>query len=896
MASISDASHSETVPRVDYDLIRAHGWAAVLGLLASALFGLAVSLKFHLPHLLSQHAWSTWGRLRYDHTQGILFAWLGNGFLAFLYHALPRLASRPVTSRRLGWVMFWTWNVAAVLPGWTLVLAGVSQPLEWAEFPLGVALVIEIALVLIVVQFVLPFGGAKMGEIYVAGWYLIGGAVFTALAYPVGNLLPHLLPGAAGAAFSGLWIHDAVGLLVTPLTLVIAYYVLPVASGRPVYSHFYSMVGFWLLFLVYPLNGTHHYLFSAIPMAAQRGAVVASIYQGLDVILVVANLLLGLVGVMALVGSDLALRFVWTSVVLYLVVSVQGSLQAVMRFNRAVHFSDWVIGHSHLAMIGFASFGVMGGLAHIWERLPGTRFSRRALGWSYWLMTTGLLLMVVDLSAAGLVQAALWHSSLSWMTSVRASRDFWLFRSVDGMLLLAGFGAFALSLFTGPRRPGPWRPHSPPPSPFEATVAAPSALPGASWLRSVYVWTFAAGVIFFVLSFVVLGVLPARALEREMAAGRPADDRGYTAAELRGRMIYGRDGCAYCHTQQIRSTPDDVRRFGLPSAAWETAHDYPQLWGTRRIGPDLAREALQHPADWQLVHLFNPQSVVPDSVMPPFPWLFDGAATKPSQDAVDLVAYLRTLGQAANLQAPAAATTPVVQIDTTPTPSAQDPMGFMPVPSAPALPARAANLVFDAHDPGQLQVGAAVFRHNCSGCHGAAGRGDTAAALALLPHALNLTAFRFSAPVLERVLNDGVPGSAMPLWRELSPTELQGVAAFVTALGPTEAAPAAPDEVGLRAGAAVYATHCAACHGGTGQGNGVMAGVLRPLPANFHVLQPSLAQALQAVQQGVPGTAMPAWPNLTAAEVQAVVAYVRSLYGIPANATSLPAQAPRGRP
>lgn len=721
---------SESSPRVDYDLIRAHGWAAVIGLAVSALFGLTVSLKFHLPHFLGQHAWSTWGRLRYDHTQGILFAWLGNGFLAFLYHALPRLASRPVTSRRLGWALFWAWNLAAVLPGWTLVLAGYSQPLEWAEFPLAVALVIECALVLVVVQFVLPFRRMPWGEIYVAGWYLIGGTVFTALAYPVGNLLPHLLPGAAGAAFSGLWIHDAVGLLVTPLTLVIAYYVLPVASGRPVYSHFYSMVGFWLLFLVYPLNGTHHYLFSAIPMAAQRGAVVASIYQGLDVILVVANLLLALVGFMAVVGSDLALRFVWTSVVLYLVVSIQGSLQAVMSFNRAVHFTDWVIGHSHLAMIGFASFGVMGGLAHLWERLPGVRFSRRALGWSYWLTTIGLLLMVVDLTAAGLVQAALWHSPLSWMSSVRASRGFWLFRSLDGGLLLAGFVAFGLSLFTGPRQPGPWRPCSAPdpdrePSDQERSIAAPLPLPGARWLSGVYVGTFAAGLVFFVLSFVVLGVLPARALERQMAGGAAPP---YTAAELRGRRIYGRDGCAYCHTQQVRSTADDVRRFGAPSAAWETAQDFPQLWGTRRIGPDLAREAARHPADWQLVHLFDPQSVVPDSVMPPFPWLFDGAAARPTQEAIDLVAYLRTLGRAAIVQQPATGSGTPLRLDTTPTPSAQDPMAMdlsapQPAAAPPGSGVPAEVLAFDARDPGQLRVGARVFRQNCSGCHGLAGRG-----------------------------------------------------------------------------------------------------------------------------------------------------------------------------
>src|SRR6185312_76902 len=110
----------------------------------------------------------------------------------------------------------------------------------------------------------------------------------------------------------------------------------------------------------YPLNGTHHYIFSAIPMDAQNGAIAASVYLGLDVILVVMNLLLSLRGSGLFIKQDVSLRFVWMGVILYLIVSLQGSLQALMPLNRLVHFSDWVIGHPHLAMLGFASFIAVG--------------------------------------------------------------------------------------------------------------------------------------------------------------------------------------------------------------------------------------------------------------------------------------------------------------------------------------------------------------------------------------------------------------------------------------------------------------------------------------------------------------------------------------------------------
>jgi cbb3-type cytochrome oxidase subunit 1 len=162
---------------------------------------------------------------------------------------------------------------------------------------------------LVIVQFLPPFFARGLEDLYVSSWYIIGGLIFTLLAYPMGNVVPELLPGARGAAFSGLWIHDAIGLFVTPLALAILYFVIPASTRRPIFSHFLSMLGFWLLFFLYPLNGTHHYIFSVIPMSAQTSAITASTLLGVDVILVVANLLLSLRGA-GLFPRDIALRFV----------------------------------------------------------------------------------------------------------------------------------------------------------------------------------------------------------------------------------------------------------------------------------------------------------------------------------------------------------------------------------------------------------------------------------------------------------------------------------------------------------------------------------------------------------------------------------------------------------
>ena len=625
-------------------LVRAHGIAALTMVVVSAVFGIIVATKFVLPDFLGGEAWATWGRLRYNHTQGILFGFLGNAFLAFLYHAVPRLAERPVLSRKLGWWLFGIWNFCVVLPGWVLVCAGFGQPLEWAEFPLIVACFVVVGFILSIVQFVTPFLKNGFSGMYVSAWYIIGGLIFTTLAYPVGNLAPQLLPGAIGAAFSGLWIHDAVGLYVTPLALAIAYFVIPMATGRPIYSHFLSMIGFWLLFFVYPLNGTHHYVFSSIPMDAQKGAIAASAYLGMDVILVVTNLLLSLRGSARKVIGDTPLLFVWTGVVLYLVVSLQGSLQALMPVNRFIHFSDWVIGHSHLAMLGFAGLTAAGGVAHVWQHTPGLHYSERAIRWSYWLLVIGLVLMVADLTVAGLVEGHYWQTRLPWTASVAAARQYWWVRLMSGVPIMLGFLCFCFGILTGPVNEGEAR--------EDAEEAAPSIVPDVRvgrWLETAYVMAFVAGVGFFVFSFVVLGILPGRALAREIHETAPSSMPELTASEARGRIVYGREGCAYCHTEQVRFVAADRARWNQPTEAWETRYEYPQLWGTRRIGPDLARQSGVHSDDWQLVHLFDPRAVVAESNMPPFPWLFAGSATQPTQDALDMLAYIQSLGRPRHL-------------------------------------------------------------------------------------------------------------------------------------------------------------------------------------------------------------------------------------------------------
>jgi len=128
------------------------------------------------------------------------------------------------------------------------------------------------------------------------------------------------------------------------------------------------------------------------------------------------------------------------------------------------------------------------------------------------------------------------------------------------------------------------------------------------------------------------------------AYGQPTPE-SFGRAISDGKAIYIAEACWHCHSQQVRPVSQEDLRFGPVSTAaeYENAMFLPHLFGTRRVGPDLIREAGRHSNDWQMAHLWDPRSVAPYSVMPMYPWFFD-EQRRPTKRAIALVSYLQWLG------------------------------------------------------------------------------------------------------------------------------------------------------------------------------------------------------------------------------------------------------------
>ncbi|MDG9759432.1 MULTISPECIES: cytochrome-c oxidase, cbb3-type subunit II [Pseudomonas] len=116
----------------------------------------------------------------------------------------------------------------------------------------------------------------------------------------------------------------------------------------------------------------------------------------------------------------------------------------------------------------------------------------------------------------------------------------------------------------------------------------------------------------------------------------------YNALQLEGRDIYIREGCVGCHSQMIRPFRAETERYGHYSVAGESVWDHPFLWGSKRTGPDLARVGGRYSDEWHRAHLYNPRNVVPESIMPAYPWLVEHALD--GKDTAKKMSALRTLG------------------------------------------------------------------------------------------------------------------------------------------------------------------------------------------------------------------------------------------------------------
>jgi cytochrome c oxidase cbb3-type subunit 2 len=313
----------------------------------------------------------------------------------------------------------------------------------------------------------------------------------------------------------------------------------------------------------------------------------------------------------------------------------------------------------------------------------------------------------------------------------------------------------------------------------------------------------------------------------------------YTPLEQTGRAVYQREGCWYCHSQFVRPVAGEDQRWGPVAEVGEYAYDWPHLLSTRRIGPDLSRVGLKFSDHWHYAHHWEPHMLVPDSVMPSFPWLYrtapvavierDGAAVLADSPALKTLFSFKAEPRIPLYPSPeglafAAGTdgTPVLEVDSLPEPF-DKPETWKGRTLTVVVPtdelrgvvaytqklgtnrgawreafepqAIAASVMRLPNTADQVARGKIVYERRCVGCHGANGDGNGPAATFLDPRPRNFTlgSFKFrttpsgSLPTdgdLYRTLTRGVRWTAMPTWHELPEKDRIAVIAYIKTFSP----------------------------------------------------------------------------------------------------------------
>lgn len=620
----------------DNKIVRNFAFATMLWGVVGMLVGLLIATQLFAPELNFSIPFLTFGRIRPLHTNAVIFAFVGNAIFMGVYYSLPRLLKTPMFSKVLSNIHFWGWQLIIVAAAITLPL-GITTSKEYAELEWPIDIAITLVWVVFGINMIGTLIKRRESHIYVAIWFYIATWVTVAVLHIVNSFeIPvtlfksySLYAGVQDALVQWWYGHNAVAFFLTTPYLGLMYYYLPKAANRPVYSYRLSILHFWTLIFIYIWAGPHHLLYSALPDWAQSLGTVFSVMLIAPSWGGMINGLLTLRGAWDRVRQDPILKFMVVAVTAYGMATFEGPTLSLKNVNAIAHFTDWIIAHVHVGALGWNGFLTFGILYWLIPRLWKTNlYSVKMANVHFWIGFLGIVFYAFSMWFSGITQSLMWKQFNdlgtlqypNFLETVLQIVPMYIIRAIGGTLYLVGVVLMIYNLVKTIKQ-GSFL--------AEETAEAPALHPFKDpfkkgtrhrWLEGKPVYfTIASlvviligGIVEFVPTFLIKSNIPT------IASVKP-----YTPLELQGRDIYIREACNSCHSQLVRPFRSETERYGEYSKAGEYVYDHPFLWGSKRTGPDLHRIGGKYPNSWHYLHMENPRSMSPGSLMPPYPWLLE---------------------------------------------------------------------------------------------------------------------------------------------------------------------------------------------------------------------------------------------------------------------------------
>ncbi|BBE16613.1 cytochrome c oxidase subunit CcoN [Aquipluma nitroreducens] len=608
----------------------------VVGLLA----GLLIALQIFIPAMNFGLEFTTFGRTRPVHTNAVIFAFVGNAIFTAVYYSLQRLLKTRMYSETLSKIHFWGWQAIIVAAAVSL-LSGFTVGKEYAELEWP----IDIAITLVWVIFGWNMCGTilqrRTSHIYVSIWFYIATWVtvavlhiFNSLAVPVSFMKSYTLYAGVQDALVQWWYgHNAVAFFLTTPFLGLMYYFVPKVSGRPVYSYKLSIVHFWSLIFLYIWAGPHHLLYSSLPDWLQALGTTFSVMLIAPSWGGMINGLLTLRGAWDKVRRDPILKMFVVGITAYGMSTFEGPMLSFKTVNAISHFTDWTIGHVHIGALGWNGMLTFGMIYWLVPRLYNTKlYSVKLANIHFWLATLAIVFYAVPLYIGGITQALMWKQFTpdgflkypNFLETVAQLIPMYTIRAFGGALYVAGFLILVFNIVKTIQA-GSFV--------AEEEAQAPALHSESEMKTQSETWhrflerkpiRFLIFATIAILIGGVVEVIPTYLIKSNIPTITSV--KPYTPLELQGRDIYVKEGCYNCHSQMVRPFRSETERYGEYSKAGESVYDHPFQYGSKRTGPDLAREGvktgkLYKPNAWHYNHFIDPQKMNEASIMPKYPWL-----------------------------------------------------------------------------------------------------------------------------------------------------------------------------------------------------------------------------------------------------------------------------------
>ena len=645
------------VEKFSYDnqIVKQFIIATVIFAVVGMLVGLIIAIQLYVPELSFGIQYITFGRIRPLHTNAVIFAFVGNMMFAGIYYSLQRVCKARLWNDFLSQFHFWGWQLIIVLAAVTLPL-GITTSKEYAELEWPIDILIAIVW--------LSFGANMFGTIikrrekhmYVAVWFYIATFVTVTVLHVVNSIeLPVSLfksysvyAGVQDALVQWWYGHNAVAFFLTTPYLGLMYYFLPKAANRPVYSYRLSILHFWALIFIYIWAGPHHLLYSALPDWAQSLGTVFSIMLIAPSWGGMLNGLLTLRGAWDRVRDDPILKFMVVAVTAYGMATFEGPMLSLKNVNAIAHFTDWIIAHVHVGALGWNGMLSFGILYWMVPKLWNTElYSKKLANTHFWISTLGIVFYVIPMYWSGITQSLMWKQfnplgMLQYPNFLETTLQIipmYIIRSFGGLLYFSGLILLAYNLVKTAKQGTFVKNEEAEASPYDRDADKLKRGMIHRWLEKRPV-KFALLSVIVILIGGLVEMVPTFLIKSNIPT--IASVKPYTPLELQGRDIYIREGCVSCHSQLVRPFRSETERYGEYSKAGEYVYDHPFLWGSKRTGPDLAREGGKYSNLWHYLHMQDPRQMSPGSIMPRFPWLL--TQTLDTTTTATKIRAMRSLG------------------------------------------------------------------------------------------------------------------------------------------------------------------------------------------------------------------------------------------------------------